>query len=224
MQISDVLKFMIPEEFGIDEDDNLANDSMEEVMDQIDNTDGDIITAWGVSQFVIIGANWDNVVKIPFKGMFYWYQDHDRDFDSYEFRPFRYCKDYCARGYHIYEEAVEEGIEELFAEMDILGHTPDGTPIYTQEKISMTACDCSLDDVKYGTPETLEKARELKTTSYCPFLGEWVSAAIDCYGIEKFKKMLDFLTKRNINDFHTENYGYRYDGTPCLIDYSDWIE
>lgn len=220
MQISDVLKFMIPEEFGIDEDDSLANNSMEEVMDQIDNTNGDIITAWGVSQFVIIGANWDNVVKIPFKGMFCW----DYNFDIYEFKPFRYCKDYCARGYHIYEEAIKEGIEELFAEMDILGHTPDGTPIYTQEKISIIAGDCSLDDVKYGTPETLEKVKELKSKSSCPFLGEWASAAIDCYGIEKFKKMLDFLIKRNLHDFHSENYGYRYDGTPCLIDYSDWLD
>ena len=50
----------------------------------------------------------------------------------------------------------------------------------------------------------LEKAKELKATSNCPFYGEWVSAAIDCYGIDKFKKLID-KTQAILNNFYSQN-------------------
>ena len=54
----------------------------------------------------------------------------------------------------------------------------------------------------------------------------WFSLCLDKYGAEFIKRFVEFLDEVPfINcDMHSENYGFRLNKTPCLIDFSDWCE
>ena len=49
--------------------------------------------------------------------------------------------------------------------------------------------------------------------------------AIMYYGVEKYIRFMQLCMDRFpdvLGDLHSENYGYRTDGSPVLIDFSSW--
>ena len=214
--IDDITKFIIPEQFGTDEDE--YGDTLRSVIDQVLNIGCEF--AYGISKFVIM-LNDTEVVKIPFNGEFYW----DNDSQGYDaFEEFKSTIDYCRVEADYYKEAVKWGIAEFFAGTRFVGYTKDHTPFYVSERVHKT-----LDDVWYSvSEESVQTARDYansKENFYWRRLSDhWLAVALEKYGKEKVDKFLEFLQAYDIDDLHQGNVGFREDGTPCLIDYSGWNE
>ena len=218
----DMTKLIVPEEFGTDDVDDVT-DSMEVVAEQLGIKYEDY--AYGVTKFVIF-ANEEEVYKIPFNGEFsYCYDSDESDEGEYVFDEFQYVHDYCALEADVYDEAVMEDIEKMFAETRFVGYTKDRTPLYASERIVTFMFDD--DKIKKASNEgrsKLEKMRKDGTPLSCRIDGNWLANAIDCYGEEYVERTLQFLHDKGIDDFHSGNMGYRKDGTPCFIDYSGFNE
>ena len=67
-RIEDMLNLRIPKNFGANEDTENSR-AIEAIFNQLDSSTH---TTWGVTQFVIGSNDWNEVVKIPFEGMFEW--------------------------------------------------------------------------------------------------------------------------------------------------------
>jgi len=142
---------------------------------------------------------------------------------EYAYNPIdgTYGWNYCDAELGYYTLAKEKGIEEFFAATFYAGERKvDGVPIYLQEKITTLY---SRSD-KEHTQEDLNSTSAFldETKVYCPLELDFVCDLIQNYGAEKTKEFCDFLDEYNISDLHRNNYGYRPDGTPCLIDFSDF--
>lgn len=178
----------------------------------------------GVSKLVFILDNCDWVVKIPFNGYYekVWNKEKDEyDEEQTNWVPFKYADgswDYCNLELEKYEKLQELDLECFLAEIRYLCSDCDNHPMYIQEKI-IPCCN----DKKKRTPseKSLTKAKNL----FYHFDKIWIATAIDFYGEKKTLEFLDYI--ENIDqdmgeDLHSGNYGYREDGSPCLLDYSGW--
>ena len=228
----------IPNEFG----GNSENEDYYWVFEWLDENiipqlEGQYEIAHGVSKIVLVPNEGDYVIKIPFNGCYetIWDEEEDEEVESEEiWREFYNAPencgwDYCAAEVEVYERAVELGVECFFAKTEFLCFTNNWYPIYIQEKVK----------TRYAFAKELIQPSEKSLKDYdekykkgfgdCGVLRDnnWVALSIDKYGIEIVKKFVDFLhyDMPFINcDMHSENYGFRLDKTPCLIDFSDWCE
>lgn len=237
-----------PIDFGTyNESDSLEND--EEIMAVVDlNTSDYFYSLHGASKYILINDKLPYVIKIPFNG--FWeevyeeeiYKEDDIEdveediFPKYVFTNFEcagrdsYCDDamwennYCeteARFYQVIEEGRED-IKIFFAETRYCTAI-DGKRIYLQEKV----IPYSKADDKYSHKSS-PLAKELSKKVYHQIAEDWIEAAIIYYGEELTKKFIDFLDNDDDigeiikEDLHNENYGYREDGSPCLLDYSGY--
>lgn len=177
--------------------------------------------AHGVSKFVFVLKECDWVIKIPFNGFYLNCWDETTGDYNEEWSPFNGANgwDYCNIELEKYEEVQSRGLECFFADTRYLCSDRNYHPIYIQEKV----IPCSNDKTK-RTPSN--KALEfVKNKSY--FNSTWVAIAIDFYGEEKVNQFLDYIMNIDpviYGDLHDGNYGYREDGSPCLLDFSGWCE
>ena len=68
--------------------------------------------------------------------------------------------------------------------------------------------------------DSYDKAKSL----YSCLPTSWLADAIEYYGFQKVKHLINFLEEHDLKDFHSGNVGMREDGAPCLLDYSDFRE
>lgn len=221
--------FNMPEYFGgnADEEDYLI---VEDICDNL--TKGLNCTMdHGVSKAVLIFNDEDWVLKIPFNSMLYY--AYDPDSGEYDYNPdtayyekFCYAPmaskwDYCNVEYLVYQEALELGLECFFAETDFYCSTRNGYPIYIQEKVTSMRNYPKFNRCSEKS-ETLASKSPL--TRYIEHL--WVAAAIEQYGEEKVNNFFEFLSNKKyiLHDLHYGNYGFRADGSPCILDFSGWKE
>lgn len=151
-------------------------------------------------------------------------EDCEEDFD-----PFcgagDYEWDYCGLELEYYTQIMEYGFAKFYAETAFLGTTQNGFPCYIQEW-----CE-SYDDSDADTSSS-ERSRshvqELKTNdnyrSY--FYDDWVALAVERYGEELVDAfLLKFLREHSeyVGDMHSGNFGFRADGSPVIIDFSDFM-
>lgn len=202
MKVSDAFNLRIIDYFG-----RIDHDDVNFDFEQLDNEDE---TNWGVSKFVIFPADEpDKVIKIPFEGNWEW----NEEIEENDWLPFEVIVDYCAEEEEVYSEAVDAGIECFFAETRFGGCTKDGTRFYVSERVIPYSPTAASED------STL-KARKIEA----PLDSDWLANAIDFYGIDKVAKLVKFLDDRGLFDFHRGNLGMRKDGSPVLLDYSDFRE
>ena len=213
MTIKDLLNLVIPEHFGSD-DYSEDTESIEQVYDQLDET---VYTEKGATQFVILSDSWDKVAKIPFNGEFYWNDDED----TYYWDPFYH--NYVERTNCYFNEAVEEGVDAIFAEVELFGTTKDGTPIYLQDKVTVYNY---AEDYDYHSSEDTKK-RVLKLRQdidegyyWRQFEADWLASAIETYGEEFMKRLFCLFKKNRMLDWHTGNYGWNKYGDPIILDWA----
>ena len=202
----DFLKLDIPKDFGSD-DAYGESPEMDAVFNQLPDS---CCYEYGASQYVIITGDLDDVIKIPFRGTYYYNEDNDIFFE-----PFNFCRDYCERSVHIYEAAKEAGVADLFVETKFLGYTRDHYPIYTQERIEATYGSDEME----RTPSRDSMRKMEKMEGHHRFPDQWLAIAIDNYGEEIVKKFIEFC-EENCEDLHYENIGYKKDGSAVVIDYA----
>lgn len=224
----DVFKNLhIPEFFGIDYYDEICP-VVEEWIEALRQCGVTFEWFHGVSKVACLFPESEWVVKVPFNGHFSYKWDEklgDYDFEDSDWIPFvralGYEWDYCAVEVDEYKSAKDIGLEVFFAETRKLCDAGGRYPIYIQERVS--PCD-STGSNKTPSNKAMRSAKKMNT---CRFDLEWVATAIDCYGEELVDKFLYYVNEEYPHigdDMHAGNYGYRKDGTPCLLDFSDWRE
>ena len=211
----EIKKINFPSDFGTYEGDLL------DVPAELINTHTQF--ACGISKLVIF-LNDSEVVKVPFDGGFLdreFLDCEDEDEDEKDFYYF-VIPDYCEREAYFYDEAIDAGIEEFFAKTELVGYAECGRPLYKSERVFEYMSEETL-DIRRKEPS--QKAKNSANNSDCyalPF--EWLARAYDYYGEKKVERFIDFLNEFDIRDLHDGNIGFRKNGAPVLLAYSDYRE
>ena len=203
--LDEIKKIPFPDQFGIpDEDNDILN-----IPDRLQRESYN----HGVSKLVIF-LNESEVIKIPLNGIF----EYCYEYDEYVFNPF-HTEDYCAVEENIYYEAESEGIEEFFAKTEYVGQADCGTLIYKSERVLPYYCENTL-EMRRKVPSNEAKDSANKVDTPLPF--DWLVRAYDYYGEEKVKHLISFIEEHDLHDFHSDNVGFRKNGAPVILDYSDY--
>lgn len=195
----------------------------------------------GVSKLVLdLFPREDFVIKIPFNGLYQgkWDKESEEYNPYHRWYDFKYAPtpetqmdcnwDYCNTEVEKFLEIKERGLDCFFAETKVLCSSKNFYPIYIQERV-LPINECySETSSKRKTPsrKSQEKAKEIKNERRCYINNiEWIATALEYYGEELTRKLLDYVYEDDIvgQDLHSGNYGYRTsDGSPCILDYSSW--
>jgi len=212
---NELKKLIVPAQFGSDEY-NEVTDSMQTVFEQLPLS---VQTVWGATQFVIIdGAN-DKVAKIPFTGEF-WEDDNE----AIRFTPYRI--NYCDFTYKLYRQALDYDIIDIFAETEYFGTTANDVIILLQEKVIdyYDRKDCSPSTISEDSKNKYKSLKGERSSAWQMFPEDWVTAAIEWYGIDVVRNFFWFCDNNCLDDFHTGNIGWRKDGSPCVLDWAGFNE
>ena len=198
----------------------------------------EVKTHWGATQVCIIDPDLEDVIKIFFNGEFY----GDDDDYGYDVKFTEFCHDYANIAETIYEDALKLGFGDFFAAFEKIGET-DGShrPVFRQEFVTPLEdggdshpSKKSIDIVvkkqyaEYDEDDIddyFNEAIYMERAKWRTFDTNWTAAAIDAYGYELVERFLNFVRETSIHlDMHSGNYGYRKDGTPCILDWAGFDE
>ena len=222
-----------PEQFGFN-DDTDELDCNEDILAVVNDVDVAVKSCYGASKYVLMNDSLSYVIKIPFNG--FWtetYTDDEVDSEEieYEFSYFNgacrdsyatdmiYSDNYCKTEMRLFQVMEEQGLDMFFARIEYAG-TINGKEVYVQEKVIPYKRS-----KKTGVSSPL--AEKLSSTPRIYLESDWIEAAIQFYGEVLTKQFINFLSTDEDGeiiggDLHTDNYGYREDGSPCLLDYSGY--
>lgn len=209
--------FPLPEEFGLDNDTKPVNFSL--IQNQIKTVDACAHINFGISKMAIISPSFNNIViKIPFNG----------EFNEYaEWLPFEWANgssssDYCLAEYEKYCRLKTYGLD-CFVAKTIKYKTIDNVRIFIQEKVIPEEDTCSLDFIP--SLKSKELARRWQEEGQSIFDTFWFANCLDKYGQSKVQRFLYYCNNIDLDileDIHEGNYGYRENGTPVILDYSNF--
>ena len=175
----------------------------------------------GISKVVIVPHDSSYVLKIPYRGARDGKDSWDFRFAGIEIRDW----DYCETEAEIYDAFKDEGLECFLAKTVRYGEDATGYPLYLQEKC-ITSYDYERTIPNYAYDYTEIKAfRSMFACGMAVDNNTWNMKAIMCYGVERYIRFMQFCLDSFpsvLDDLHSENYGYRTDGSPVLIDFSSW--
>lgn len=245
MRIFAVLEEYLPENFGKTQGDDFIVD-MGEIEGRIWAIDHTVRFYSGISKLAIVAESLGEVaIKVPFNGCYEYSDeyhdylhsdeyDYDDDNEEWDFDR-KYCfekfcggggkcnDDYCAEEYAAYKELKELGYEKFVAETELLGGI-NGMYILVQEFVaSMNDFDKKVINSKKSV-ETSKRIREDYVTAN-NVEDEWVAACVEHYGEELSEKFFNYTEEDGYSilaDAHWGNYGYRENGSPCILDFSDF--
>ena len=175
----------------------------------------------GISKVVIIPHDSSYVLKIPYRGARDGEDYYDFHYAGNEIRDW----DYCETEAEIYDAFKAEGLECFLAKTVRYGEDATGYPLYIQEKC-ITSYDYGDLDSNYTYDYTERNAfRSMLACGIAVDNNTWNTKAIMYYGVEKYIRFMQLCLDRFpdvLDDLHGQNYGYRIDGSPVLIDFSSW--
>ena len=231
----------LPDDFGPTEYDDYDG---EDILWRLNsNSEIKFKAACGASKFVLISDAFPFVVKVSFNG--YWVKDerdevdeedeveHDDDYYFVEFEGANTSKfykgihtndDYCATEAAIYQKMHELGFERFFAKTSFLSCV-NHKRIFVQEKVTPYL---SVENDVFKSIHTSKEAADLANRIRIPFSAVWIESAIRFYGLKLTLDFMNFLVSDDniariiIDDLHSNNYGYRKNGEPCILDYSGY--
>lgn len=203
----------IPSKFSSDLDNEVGNFFLE--------TFGFIYCS-GASKLVIIPDNKDFVIKIPF--------EYEEECDEYPYsgaynvgpegETLEFGWDYCALEAALWEQADKLGIGHLFAKTIFIGEY-NNYPIYIQEKCQTFKEVKNIEN--YSEKSKKRSLKLCKENNFWCFNSGWLSDVLDYYDTDaEFMAINKFVRDYHIDDLHWGNMGYKLDGSPVLIDYSDF--
>ena len=179
---------------------------------------------WGATKCVLVPAEFDYVIKIPFncQGWETNIEDAPRFFGARYVLTGGEGEDYCRAEAEVYEAAKAEGLEQFFAET-VFAMEYKGLPLYIQPK-------CEDDD---NSKERTSKIKTLESDDAADFSQSYSSAAsmseemifnflVD-YGEEKVEQLFCFLDDIEASDFHDGNWAF-LNKKAVLIDYASYHE
>lgn len=176
----------------------------------------------GASKLVITPYNADYVIKIPYNGQYYRSTKQFEQFLSANSSD-DYFWDYCLTETLVWRLAKIENVHKAFAKERIIGMI-NGHPIYIQQR-----AEVFTDSDEYYSDDEVKKE---KTKKYCEKKGlitfyeealGWQADALEYYGPKQFDKIMSFIERNSIGDFHNSNLGY-IGRKPVFIDFSDFFD
>lgn len=169
----------------------------------------------GCCRAVFGNIDWDFVFKIAF------YIDDEE-------------VDYCANEQFLYEKALENGVNGLFAETFCIGNV-GGFTVYVMEK-----CDCDEGEVyslssdavyadwcreNQRNPNDEDAQSDFSNSGYYDDIDTLygiIKAATKGWSKKLAEKVLDFCNSYEINDCHCANWGVASNGQLVIVDYAGY--
>lgn len=226
--------FPLPECFGLicdDYDDELEDYDF--IKKEIQKIDPGAEVRFGMSKLVIIPSIEKNIViKIPFNGVYNYEEPYDdEDYyteGEYIWKSFCYAPgsdktDYCLAECEKYQKLKSYGLH-CFVAKTILYKVYEGIRIFIQEKGIPETDACSNHTASLDSQKL---AKELRNEGKFHYIRtEWIANCLDKYKEFKVKKFLEYCSKDPdiLADMHDDNFGYRKNGTPVLLDFSNYLD
>lgn len=218
--------FPLPEEFGIIcyEDADSEPTDFSFFQEAVWEVDSNASINFGMSKMVIMSPNLgDIVIKIPFNGYYIMTDTEELDWNSFFGATGSDSADYCLAEFEKYNKLKTYGLD-CFVAKTIFYKTICGTRVFLQEKIIPKNDSCY-------TRKPSRKSQDLADRWYDEgkfyIEPEWIANCIDKYGESKAKRFLYYCAKTDpdiLEDLHGGNFGYRQDETPCILDYSNFLD
>jgi len=218
--VNDILEiiFPLPERFGLFKDEPVNFESIQQLIKSVDLR---AKINFGVSKIVITSPNFNNVViKIPFNGEFC----YDGDWEPFHWAPGSDSSDYCLAEYEKYLQLKELGLS-CFVAKTLYYKTINNTRVFIQEKVIPEDNVCVFDFLP--SFKSKEIADEWQKEGQSVFNAYWTANCLDKYGKSKVEKFLNYCNEVDLDileDMHSGNYGYRKNGTPAILDYSNFLD
>lgn len=217
----------VPEKFGCDQDSEFDSRDLYDQLARLNM--GSFHIENGITKAVIIFDSLPYVIKIPFNGMWEYDYDYDEENDEYiecdaNFIYFSNAhaldtSDYCWDELDKITAAYDYGYGCFFPEAAVVYEDNKGFRFYIQEKVRPA---CERNFTPTTSKESYDKAANL-AIGYRICSEDWRAAAIENYGesiLISFIDWNDVGARGYLEDMHSGNYGYRFDGTPVLFDVS----
>lgn len=193
----------------------------ENVVKQLEGRISSFSWACGATKLVLMFAEKNYVVKIPF---FCKYDSEDeKECCAFCEAPMGADWNYCEAEALIYEAAARQGLGICFAKTELLGYA-NGYPIYIQPRAVILDDMDESDSINNHSQEEIKKVKMQcsDASCYC-FNVNWLADCNNYFGERIVNLLLQFINDQGLEDFHNANLGY-LDGTPILVDYSDYRE
>ena len=231
MTLLDILKgISVPDQLGIYEESDAftvsAENYIDEVLREAKLNNLKVSYYYGASQLVFI-ENKDTanrVYKLPFDGMMREWSEYNKQIDDYDWHEEweDYNTNYTAKTLELYNYAIEEGVNEFFADIKEEAFSFNHCIIYSQAFVVPISEQTKS---THSSEDSLNKAKKIKKEKeYIPFTIDWVAVCIEMYGEDRFNQLIDFINKYDIDDLHQNNYGYTRNGKPMILDYAGFNE
>lgn len=219
--------FPLPEKFGVlchDYEDSEPID-FALLQEMVWDVDPDATVCFGMSKIVIISPRLNGVViKIPFNGYF---KEVDMEGNMY-WHSFRWAsgsdpKDYCLTEFEKYQRLKTYGLDCFVAKV-MLYKEKCGVRVFIQEEVTP-------ENDSYCTCRPSKKSQDLADKWYDEgkfyIEPEWIANCLDKYGKSKVERFLYYCANIDpdiLEDVHSGNFGYRSNETPCILDYSNFLD
>ena len=166
----------------------------------------------------------DYVVKLPLFGQ--WTEEYNKETDDFDiiFDEYKNASsndepnDYCRKESEVYELLQKNGLADLAFGTYFL-FSVDGVPVYMSEmcvNCGLTASKC----FPFVSEESYKKGHQKSMDSGYIMYDDMISVFIEQYGENMTDRLLEFISKYGIRDFHNGNVGYDSTGRIRMIDYS----
>lgn len=221
--------FPLPDEFGLmcygDESGEPVN--FNSFIKKIKRVDPHANANYGMSKIVISSPQLDNIViKIPFNGYFNEDYEDDNDYEDSYWTSFygatgSDCGDYCLAEFEKYKKLKTYGLD-CFVAKTLFYKTIDGIRVFLQEYVTPVYNSCTAHK---ASKKSKDIADEWRKAGKIDMNTEWIANCLDKYGKAKVERFLYYcknIDEDILRDMHSGNYGYRNNGTPCLLDFSDF--
>lgn len=185
----------------------------------------------GATKIVFVLKDYpDYVIKIPFLGIFDYDDEMNVRFSGYSNCDYIDRKwDYCEREAKIFEMACNDNVEKFFAGTYFLGFICD-YPFYISDRVMTTFYDnsgsyySSTTESSSPSENSYNDAVNISRKYYTSMADYDMAIFVEHFGIEATEDFAAFCYDNHINDLHDGNLGLRFDGSPCVIDYSGFFK
>ena len=220
------------------------------IYDEVKSVDADAELHYGISKLVIISPHLgDYVIKVPFNGMYEENYDCDcskEDGCDYDGRCCCYCEhgiepdykdywcdysnadsptgwNYCDAEWQKYKNLRKIGLDCFVAKTYPFVEI-NGFKCFIQE-VATAENDADGNETSRVTAASRKKAESLNSEFHYDLDENWLGLCVETLGASKVRRFMKYVEEKDpeiLNDMHSGNYGYRPNGTPCILDFASF--
>ena len=182
----------------------------------------DVMVKTGLTRICLVPNEKDYVIKLPITGVYG--NIHDEygcgNVEECDIKMYVDLDEYNVFDYEqaIYNSLLSES-KEVFCPCTYIGNF-NGIPVYVQPKIEKIQYDVMsfLNEEEVKAVSALTSRHHYKDSVDRPLTDDFIMKLINLYGEEAAGYILEDC--KQIDDLHTNNYGYTSDGKPIIFDFA----